>query len=509
VDEEWRPFAFSRSGKVEASEVVYAGYGIVAPAGEGQRAIDSYAGLDVHDRWVLIFRYIPEGLSQASRQHLHAYSSLRYKAMMARDRGVRGILVVSGPNSKVREQLAPLRFDVSLAGSSICALSITDALAEELLPGSGWTLDSLQDASDSDSELPGFMLEGVRLAANVDLVRQRSQGRNVLGRLQWSAEPSDEIVVLGAHVDHLGRGQGSSSLARDDEKGALHPGADDNASGVAALLEAAQHLAHLRSRGELDARRDILFAAWSGEELGLLGSSYWVGQQGNPHSTDEKLSDRVVAYLNMDMVGRMQESVSIYGIVSSSVWPREIERENVRVGLPIMTQNDAYLPTDATAFYMKEIPVLSAFTGVHTDYHTPRDTPEKLRYAELARIADLMGGITLSLARRNERPDYVATSAPTRSRAGGRIRVFLGTIPDYSRSDVAGVMLGGVSKGGPAEQAGVRGGDVVIELAGRAIENIYDYTYALEALAIEQPATIVVLRDGQRIELEVVPASRD
>jgi len=509
VDLDWRPFAFSRVGTVEPTEVVYAGYGIIAPAGQGQRAIDSYAGLEVKDRWLLVFRYMPEGLSPESRQHLHRYSSLRYKAMLARDRGAQGILVVSGPNSKVKKELAPLQFDVSLGGTSIAALSITDAMAEQLLRGSGRSLRALQDEADHNSAAPGLALEGVRVGAQIDLVQQKRKGRNVLARLQVGDAPSHDFVVVGAHIDHLGRGTGSSSLARPEERGQIHSGADDNASGVAALLEIAQQLIELSRRGELEARRDVVFAAWSGEELGLIGSSHFVNNLVNPHAADEKVSDRVFAYLNMDMVGRLRDVLSLFGVDSSTAWPTEIERRNVPIGLAITAQGDSYLPTDATAFYLKEVPILAAFTGAHSEYHTPRDQPELINFGGLRGIAELMASITRSLSGREEPLDYVATTRPSGSSGAARMRVYLGTIPDYARTDLAGVLLSGVGKDGPADRAGLRSGDVIVELAGRAIENIYDYTYALDALAIDEPATIVVLRDGEQLELSIVPASRD
>jgi hypothetical protein len=510
VDRDWRPFAFSREGEVPASEVVYAGYGIVAPEGEGQRAVDSYAGLDVTDKWALVFRYVPEGLSPESRRHLHRYSSLRHKAMVARDRGARGLLVVSGPNSKVREELAPLRFDVSLAGTSIAVVSITDAVAQSLLSPSGHDLGALQDAADADSATRGFPLSDVEVAARVVLEQLRQSGRNVLGRLQVGAAPSDRVVVVGAHVDHLGHGDVSGSLARPDEKGRIHPGADDNASGVAALIEVAELLSSQLQDGDLDARRDILFAAWSGEELGLIGSSHFVDELVDPHDAHASLADHVVAYLNFDMVGRLEDGLSLFGVGSSQLWPRLIEQQNVGVGLPISPQSDSYLPTDATAFYTRRVPILAAFTGAHAEYHTPRDTPDTLDYASMREIARFMAGVTQELASRDDAPDYVATRAdPREGRGPGAIRVYLGTIPDYAQSDTIGVVLSGVSPGGPADRAGLRGGDTIVKVGERRIENIYDYTYALDELRVGEPVVIAVMRAGRRVELMVTPVSRD
>ena len=509
VDQDWRPFAFSREGAAETAPVVYAGYGIVAPAGEAQRAIDHYAGLDVQDQWVLVFRYMPGNLTPESRQHLHRYSSLRYKAMLARDRGARGLLVVSGPNSRVRHELAPLRFDVSLAGSSMAALSISDTVAGDLLRGSGKSLAELHDQADSASAPVGFPLPGVQVSARVELEQQRRSGRNVIGRLQVGPEPSSDFIVIGAHVDHLGHGEGASSLAQEHEKGEIHPGADDNASGVAALIEVAEKLANGLADGELSGRRDLVFAAWSGEEIGLLGSSWWVAHAADPHSPGGSLADRVTAYLNFDMVGRMSEAVSLYGVASSPIWPREIERANIQIALPILAQPDSLLPTDATAFFNRGVPLLSAFTGAHADYHTPRDTPDKLDYTGLRRIAELVGEIGLSLSSLAVRPVFVPANSAGGNLGPSGIRVYLGTLPDYARSDVVGLALSGVSEGGPAERGGLRTGDIIVEVAGRTIENIYDYTYALDALEIGEPIRIVALRGEQRMSFEITPSSRD
>jgi hypothetical protein len=273
------------------------------------------------------------------------------------------------------------------------------------------------------------------------------------------------------------------------------------------MLEIAEYFADQAAAGKLELKRDVVFAAWSGEEIGLLGSSHYVSELAPAHS-GQNAADRVVAYLNMDMVGRMDESVSLFGVDSSSVWLGLIERENVQDELAIRVQQDSYLPTDATSFYLREIPILSAFTGAHTDYHTPRDRKDRLDYGALREITRLMASLTRAIAEREERPDYIATRPPAQGTATSGIRVYLGTIPDYARSDVAGVLLSGVASGGPAEQGGLRAGDIIIEVGGRAVENIYDYTYSLDDLEIGEPISIVVLRGSRRIELTVSPASR-
>ncbi|MFN2115323.1 MAG: M28 family peptidase [Anaerolineae bacterium] len=509
LDDDWRPLAFSKTGPVDFAGLAFAGYGIDAPEDGDNPAYDSYGDQDVAGKWVVVLRYLPENVSPELRQHLTNYSSLRFKAMEARDRGATGLIVVSGPASNVKEDLVPLEFDGSVAGTSIPAISVSDELAAQWFELAGTTLADAQVALDAGEIVPGFDLPGVTLGAHFDLEFEEDTGRNVLARLQVADEPSEQVVIVGAHVDHLGHGEGGDSLAKPEEQGQVHYGADDNASGVAGLLEIAQYLSTKDAAGELDdVERDIVFAAWSGEELGLLGSSAYVKELLD--EGEETIYPAVAAYLNMDMIGRMRDQVVLQGIGSSSVWPAEIEKRNVPVGLPVKLSEDPYLPTDATSFYLKGVPVLSAFTGVHSEYNTPRDTPDTLDYDSLADIARLMGLITVSIASADAPPDYIEAEAPTTgSSSSGSRRVYLGTIPDMTDTTSGGALISGVSKDGPADQAGMQGGDRIVELAGQPIDNLYDYSHVLNGLKIGETVVIVVLRDGERLSLEITPVSRE
>jgi Tol biopolymer transport system component len=522
VNEKWRPLSFSGTGHFAPAPLVFAGYGIVADAAEKQEAYDSYVHLDVKDKWVLVFRYLPEDVAAEKRQQLSRPSQLRFKTTFARERGARGLIVVTGPNAKSRSELVPLKMDGMLAGSSLPVISVTNELADSWLKASGKSLKQLQDELDGGGQKMGFVIDVVQIAANIDVQHIKKTGRNVLGRLPAADTGSDQIIMIGAHIDHLGKGASSSSLARDDEAEKIHYGADDNASGVAALLEIAEQLAHQRKSGGLRARRDIVFAAWSGEELGLLGSDHFVksleghhshaspaagGSQDGASAARQSIYPSIAAYLNMDMVGRLNKQLILQGIGSSPVWRSEIERRNAVVGLPITLQDDSYLPTDASSFYLHGVPILSAFTGAHSEYHTPRDVPETLNYEGAAQIARFMGLVAQGIAASDSPPEFVQQPVK-QTTTGGRLRAYLGTIPDYAE-EVKGVMLSGASKGGPADKAGVKSRDIIVELAGRKIENIYDYTNAIEALKIGEPVKMAVLRNGERIELEVTPQSRD
>jgi len=504
VNGEWRPLAFSKTGKVESAEVVFAGYGIQAPAAEGFDEYDSFVHLDVKDKWVMVFRNLPEDIDDEWRRHLNRFSSLRYKAMVARDKGARGLIVATGPSRDPKDPLVKLSFDASLAGTSLPVISVTPKLAQAML-GSKGDLAGLEAKLLKGDVVMGIP-SGQNLEAFIDIVQEERFGRNVVARLKNTDNPQP-AVIIGAHVDHLGDGSGGGSLARDDEKGQTHFGADDNASGVAGLLEIAQYLVDQKASGRWKPKRDVVFAAWSGEELGLLGSNYFVNNHGTEKNAED-LSTSFAAYLNMDMIGRFQKNLVLQGTGSSDFWASEIERRNAPIGLPIVTQSDAYLPTDATSFYLKKVPVMSAFTGSHSEYHSPRDTPDLLDYPQMTQIVKLMGLMARALADAEKTPEYVAMKAPTNT-SRAVMRAYLGTIPDYAQSDIPGVLLSGVSKGGPAEQAGVKGGDVIVSLAGKKIENIYDYTYAIEAIKAGEATEIKISRDGKVLTLTVVPGARE
>ena len=211
----------------------------------------------------------------------------------------------------------------------------------------------------------------------------------------------------------------------------------------------------------------------------------------------------------MDMVGRMQEKLVLQGVGSSANWKQMIEQANIPLGMPLSIQEDSYIPTDASVFFLHGVPILSAFTGNHGEYHTPRDTPEKLNYEGISKVARLMNLVCRELISRPKMPNYVMQTKPSDGQRRANLRAYLGTIPDYAESDTKGVLLSGVAKGGPADTAGVKGGDVIVKLAGKVIENIYDYTYAIEALKIGQEVQIVVQRAGKDITLKVIPGSRD
>jgi peptidase M28-like protein/PDZ domain-containing protein/PA domain-containing protein len=492
--------SFSDNGDVPNGAVVFAGYGIVVPESQ-DFGYDSYATLDVKDKVVVVLRYFPEDADQKTRGILARYADLRYKAMAARQRGAKAMLVVTGPRSPNAGLTIPMSFDTALSGSGIVAASISGTVGNRILAASGKTLEEAQKSFDSGNpHVAGFEIPGVTLTLRTAVVRERRTGYNIAGYLPSTTGPELQLekpwIALGAHYDHLGHGENGNSLAVNNEAGRTHAGADDNASGSAAVLAVGEQFASQQRR------RNVLLAFWSGEELGLIGSTAFI-------NAPPIALNQIAAYFNFDMVGRMQDNkLTVQAAGTSPAWARAIEQANVAAGFDLLLQQDPYQPTDVASFNQAGVPSLNFFTGTHADYHKPSDTAEKINFEDLDRIVAFAANIARRVGESDEPPAFTKVEQQMQG-GGGRagVRVFTGTVPDYS-TEVKGLLLSGVIAGGPAEQAGLQKGDVIVEIAGQTIANIYDYTYALDVLKIGEPAKVVYMRGDQRRETTLTPAAR-
>ena len=303
-------------------------------------------------------------------------------------------------------------------------------------------------------------------------------------------------VMIGAHSDHLGEGQHGNSLAKESEKNQVHLGADDNASGVAAVMELAQHLSHQIRSGKLKAKTNYAFALWSAEELGILGSTHFINQyKGN-----------IKVYLNLDMVGRLREKLIVQGTGSSEQWNKLLEPIGLRSDVALTLQSDPYLPTDALAFYLKKIPSLSFFTGAHHEYHSPRDRPDLINYAGLLSVTKVVADVAETIGSQNPTLEYKKVEGRSSISEGRGFRLYLGTIPDYSQEGVKGVKISGTTKASPAEKAGLLEGDVIVQMGGTKIDNLQDYVYCLQSMKANEKTPVKVMRQGKLMDLEIVPA---
>lgn len=493
------PLSFSESGEFEG-EVVFAGYGL-KPRASDEVGYDSYAGLDVKDKIVLVMRYAPIDADPDLKAKLERASALRMKALVARQQGAKAIIIFGAPRSEHAGELIDLGYEVGGAGSGIIGISATGDLADALFKTIGKNVEDVQREFDTGNpHVGGFGFPNTKLKIKVNLEKTKVQANNVVAILpaQSKDDSTSDVIAMGAHYDHLGHGKGGGSLARRGERDQIHYGADDNASGTAAVLHAARLIAEM----DKDRKRDVLVGFWSGEELGLLGSSDFV--------KSKPLGDRPIsAYVNLDMVGKMKDdTLTVQGTASSPEWTPLLERVNVPMGLNLVLEEDPYQPTDSQEFYVAGTPVLQLFTGLHMDYHRPTDTPEKLNYEGIDTTAELTAALVANLATADKSltyGKYQRKLPPGGGRSG--IRIYMGTLPDYGR-EVKGMALSGVAEGGPAEKAGLKAGDVIVKLGATEVTNIHDFMYALDAAKINVETEVVVERDGERITLKITPTER-
>jgi Peptidase family M28/PDZ domain/PA domain len=495
ASDDYQPIGFSTNGTVTAP-VVFAGYGISAPGFD----YDDYAGIDVRDKLVLVLSQEPGEMDSTSKFDGNvntAHSELRTKAIAAREHGAIGMLVVNGPRWHSGEPLPRARSDGgSYMTSGLLAARVSERLAEQMLAGSGLKLVEAQ-AFIEDAGRPHSVALRDSVTLTVSLKRTRANTRNVVGWLP--GRDTTRTLVVGAHYDHLGYG-GESSLSPDASS--PHVGADDNASGTAALLGLACAL-RSEARGGKPPEHNLVFAAFTGEESGLIGSSHFVDDPTRP-------IESVEAMINFDMVGRLRDDrLMIMGAGTAQEFGALLDNVNragaakgAKGAFTLRTSSDGYGPSDHSSFYKRDIPVLMLFTGAHADYHKPSDTWDKINVSGLERVTKFATALVETLDAR-PRVQYVrakADSSTGRIAGGGGYGAYLGTIPDYMQTE-GGVLLSGVRTGSPADSAGLKGGDVIVRFDGIRVDNIYDYTFALRSRKPGQKVHITVKRAGADVDL--------
>lgn len=477
---EFIPYAFSASTRFSGSPV-YAGYGIVTP----DESMNDYASLEVEGRVVLVRAGYPDDANPHGSVPM--LSSARSKELFARERGAAALLIIHDNPAKLRE----LDYDGSAAFARIPVGRISPAAAERILAAAGVTggLEALSTKGPHPQVETACRVEG---SFSVRLVRKAT--RNVLALLPGS-DPArrDEVMVIGAHYDHLGWGK-DGSLYRGPEP-QIHNGADDNASGTAGVLELAEHYAQ-RPTG-----RSLLFMTFSGEEMGLLGSAHFVDDPTVPLG-------RITAMFNLDMVGRLPEDtrrLNVQGIGTSPVWKELVQAQNDTEAFDLALIDDGHGSSDHSSFYAKDIPVLFFFTGLHTDYHRPSDDADRVNFegqetvvryvAELVDAADAQPEIPFTRVKRSD------------DQPVARFNVYVGTIPDYAHTE-GGFRITGSSPGSPAEKAGLKDGDIIIRFGETEVSSIYDYMTALSRHTPGESVPVIVRRGDEETTLTVELVSK-
>ena len=492
LSRDFMPLAVSTDGS-ETGDLAFAGYGITAP----DLGYDDYAGLDVRGKIVLVLSQEPRPADPSSpfrHPTAYHYSQRSHKVINAREHGARAIIIAVHPG--VGTDALP-----ELAGVSqplgIVAVGVTRAGADALLSPAGMRLAELSESIDRSLAPRSLSLPGTRVRIEVSLVRDRALAANVVAVLPGAdARLAHEAIVIGAHYDHLGRG-GEGSLA-PDHTGAVHPGADDNASGTAAVMALARAFASAPR-----APRTLVFAAFAGEEMGLLGSTHFVRAPPSPSAT-------TVLMVNLDMVGRLRDGVVHVGGVDSGDTLRAWVTDAARgLALKPELRGDPFGPSDHIAFYAAGVPVVFLFTGAHGDYHRPTDTWDKLNPQGLELVTAFTARIVAAAAGAAAAPAYVrAQPAPAAEPRGGGYGPVFGVVPDFGESAEPGARISGVRPGSPAEKAGMRAGDIIVQFAGVTVKTLDDLTFALRGQRAGQRVEIVVVRDRQQHRMEAVLEER-
>ncbi len=488
INQDFEPISFSSSGSF-TGPLVFVGYG--ASADELQ--YDDYAGVDVKDKIVVLLRYEPESFAaRTGHQGLTQHSQLVTKAINARNHGAKAVILVNGKLGDGEED-SLMRFG-GVSGPEdvgIMLLQVKNSVAESWFQAADKSLADVQQQINHSGKPVSFAFpDTLQLSGTIDIEATHARVNNVLAYLPGK---TSEYIIIGAHYDHLGRGD-SNSLA-PSQIGQIHPGADDNASGTAGVLELARLFAPLK--GQLD--RGILFMSFSGEELGLLGSAHWVKDPTLP-------LDKCVAMINMDMIGRIRDNkVYIGGVGTGSTFKPILERSEKQTSFKVEYSPGGYSASDHTSFVAAKIPVLFFFSGLHADYHTPSDTWDKINAPSAAQLLDMVADVMLQLASAPQPPAFVtvAEDKPMGGLSGaGGYGPYFGSIPDFGEVK-DGVRFSDVRPGSPAAKAGLKGGDILVQYDDKPIHNLYDFTDALRRSKVGQVVEVKVLRDGQPITASV------
>ena len=482
---DYNPLSFSSNGEY-LGEAIFAGYGFQINSTDLKW--DDYESIDVNGKWVVIMRHSPEREKQNSLFAEH--SSLHKKMIIAKDQGAIGIIFISQIED---EKLFPLQYLNGYKNSGIATIHLSNTNADNLLKGTGWDRRKIQSYMNKNLKSLSFPLPQVKIKAKINLSDVNSRAANIIGLIKsGNRKFRDEYIVIGAHFDHVGSG-GPSSGSRAPEKKQIHPGADDNASGTAGLMELAQKLSSQKGR----LKRSVLLIAFDAEEKGLLGSNYFIK---NPTVDLEKIK----LMINMDMIGRMKDSsFTVGGVGTSPVFNKLLDSLSFEKPFKLIKSDPGYGPSDHAPFYSKSIPVLFFFSGFHNEYHTPEDTWKLINLKGEKKILDFIYNVVFSLSR-SEKPPVFTEAGPKNGKMKTSLKVTLGVIPDYY-SSVIGLKIDQVlNNDSPASRAGFLKGDIIKAVNSGEVNSIYDYIEGLEGIKPGMEIPIEVERDGERIILKTL-----
>ncbi len=493
---DFTPLGISSTGKAKG-DLVFAGYGINAPMLDYSDFKDASGNIvNVEGKVIVIMRYSPTTMN-ISDDKFAKFEELRTKIASFKDMKPAGVIVITPPinsTSSNMDILMDVGFDMVSQTAGMPIINVKRGIIEMFLKERGYDLSKIQSDINSNIKPNCFVVKDVEAEFDVDLEKDVAKTGNVIGYLEGN-DPvlKNEVIVIGAHFDHLGYG-GPNSMYRGKDK-QIHHGADDNASGTAGVMEVAQKLSSEKSK----LKRSFLFLCFTGEEEGLIGSSYFV-------KSEEFKKYNIVAMVNMDMVGRLNDDKLILnGTGTSPYWVTKFEELNKTYSFKASYSPDGFGPSDHSSFYGKDLPVLMFFTDLHSDYHKPTDTYDKINTAGEEKVLKLVYDMSYDLSTRADKPEFTKVTAKDDDKKGERksVRVYVGTVPDFSYTD-AGYKISGVQAGSPAEKAGILAGDIMIKFGDAEINNLYDYTAALGNYKPGQEVEVMVKRGEEKITVKVM-----
>jgi peptidase M28-like protein/PDZ domain-containing protein len=547
LGEDCEACSFAGTGPFDG-EVVFCGYGIE----DKDESYDDFAGIDVADKVIVVLRRAPR---QADVKAAHSFASkmdLRSKMNQAHAHKAAAVLFVNDTYSgrkaveKRRDDLIKANEKVVTVAEEFIAIDATDMekataarnsltaavnqlksvktasaspnddplmkfgyaghgenkplppafhitqkLADKLLAAAGTKLETVEQSIDSDLKPRSAVIPGWKVRGTLSMEKVKTEVFNVIGVIDGEGPLAEETVVIGAHYDHVGRG-GQNSLAPGSTD--IHNGADDNASGTVSLLELARRYGEA-AKIKKPARR-MVFMAFTGEELGLLGSARYCREPVFP-------LDKTIAMFNMDMVGRLKadNKLIVYGTGTSPRWEPQLKEFNGEDNFHLIFKPEGFGPSDHSSFYAKKIPVLHFFTGEHPDYHRPTDDWDKLNIDGVARVTDLIEKLVTSTVADAERPQYVEVKGAATMNRGGS-RPYFGSVPEFGNEE-PGYSISAAVSGSPADKGGLKGGDRIVKFGGNPVTNLDDFDAALRKFKAGDEVEVVVVRDKKEVALKV------
>ncbi|MFC2132056.1 M20/M25/M40 family metallo-hydrolase [Bacteroidota bacterium] len=477
MNKDFIPFSFTANAELNA-EVRFAGYGF--DIDDDNLKYNDYENIDVKGKWVMII--LGNIVIEKTDGNLSFVGTVRSRVLTAKDKGAAGVLIAMGMEFSKKDELISLFYDKSEARADIPVINITRAVANKILSSKIITIEELEKKINETHKPNSFEIP-VKIKAQTDVIHKKVKTENVIGLIPGS---SDEFIVIGAHYDHLGMG-GPGSGSRKPDTVAVHHGADDNASGVAGIIELAKKLSNNKDK----LKRNIVLAAFSAEEMGLLGSMKFVKEP----MIDLK---KVKAMFNFDMLGRLKANKTILaGGTGTSVETDSLLDFHLKgKELKLAKSTGGFGPSD----HAEDIPVFFFSTGAHEDYHKPEDDINKINFEGEKLILDFLYDLVFDVA--NIEHGLTFTEAGPKTRTGaGKYKVKLGFMPDFATADKPGVGVGGVTKDSPAEMGGMLKGDIIVAIDGKSIKDIYEYMHRLKQLEPGQMITVDVMRNGERVVL--------